>query len=113
VLPARATLCEDLRLSAAADYPAWWSSALGAAALWLARQGRAERAVEVYALAARLPSIAQSRWWYDVVGQHVAAAGAALPVEGVAAAEQRGRAGDPQTMLRELLAELEAEGSPA
>ena len=38
---ARAYLCEDLRLAAAADYPSWWAAALGAVALWLAQQGQA------------------------------------------------------------------------
>jgi hypothetical protein len=94
-------------LAAAADYPAWWSAALGAAALWLTQQGQAQRAVEVYALATRQPLIAASRWWYDVVGQHIAAAAAALLAEDVAAAQERGRARDLQATLRELLVELE------
>ena len=64
-------------------------------------------AVELYALASQHPHIAASRWWQDVVGQHVADAAAALPAEVVAAAQERGRARDLQATLAELLAELE------
>jgi hypothetical protein len=65
------------------------------------------RAVEVYALATHQLLIAASRWWHDVVGQHIIAAAATLPAEVVAAAQGRGRTRDPQAALAELLADLE------
>ena len=78
----------------------------GVAAL-LADQGEVERAVEVYALAARYPFVANSRWFEDVAGKDVAAAAEALPPEVVAAAQERGRAADPWAVAEELLRELE------
>jgi tetratricopeptide (TPR) repeat protein len=78
----------------------------GVAAL-LADQGEIERAVEVYALAARYPFVANSRWFEDVAGVDVRAAAEALPPEVVAAAQARGRAADPWLMAEELLKELE------
>ncbi len=88
-------------------------SALAVAALLLADQGQAERAVEVYALAWRYPVVSNSRWYQDVYGRHVAAAEAALPPDLVAAAQERGRARDPWATVRELLEELEAASAQA
>jgi len=103
---AKALLVEDLRSSAAKDYALWRAGALAGAAVWLARHGQAQRAVEVYALASQHPQIAASRWWEDVAGRHVAAAARTLPPEVAAVAQARGRARDVQATLDELLAEL-------
>jgi tetratricopeptide (TPR) repeat protein len=81
--------------------------ALPAAALLLADRGQEERAVELYALASRYPFVANSRWFEDVAGKHIAAVAATLPPEVVAAARERGRARDLEAMVAELLAELE------
>jgi hypothetical protein len=67
----------------------------------------AERALEVYALAARYPFVANSRWFEDVAGVDVAAAAEALLPEVVRAAQERGRAADPWVVAEELLRELE------
>ena len=85
---------------------------LPAAALLLANEGQAERAVELYALALRHPFVANSRWFEDVVGRHIATAAAGLPGDDVAAARERGRARDLWATAAELLEELGANGSP-
>lgn len=80
--------------------------ALPAAALSLADQGQAERAVELYALAGRHPFVANSQWFADVAGQRLEAVAATLPPEVVATARARGQAADlPETMAN-LVEEL-------
>jgi tetratricopeptide (TPR) repeat protein len=81
--------------------------ALPATALVLAEQGEEERAVELYALASRYPFVANSRWFEDVAGKHIAAAAEKLSPQVVAAAQERGRARDLEATLTELLAKLE------
>jgi tetratricopeptide (TPR) repeat protein len=80
---------------------------LPAVALLLVDRGETERAVELYALASRYPFVANSRWFEDVAGKHIAAVAATLPPEVVAAAHERGRARDLEVTVAELLAELE------
>jgi tetratricopeptide (TPR) repeat protein len=80
--------------------------ALPATALLLADRGEKEFAVELYALASRYPYVANSRWFEDVVGRHIAAVAATLPPDVVAAAQERGRARDLEATVAELLAEL-------
>ena len=80
--------------------------ALPTACLLLADRGEGERAVEVYALAARYGFMANSRWFEDVVGREMAALAASLPVEVAAAAQKRGREGDLVAAAAELLAEF-------
>jgi tetratricopeptide (TPR) repeat protein len=87
--------------------------ALPGIALFLADQGAAKRAVELYALASRYPHVANSQWYEDVVGKHIAAAAATLPPEVVAAAQERGRARDLWETAEELLAELESKADNA
>jgi hypothetical protein len=82
---------------------------LPAIALILVDQGEAERAVEVYALAARYPFVANSRWFEDVVGKHIAAAADSLPLQVVAAARERGQARDLRAAVEGLLDELKWE----
>jgi tetratricopeptide (TPR) repeat protein len=81
---------------------------LPAAALFLAGQGDAKRAVEVYALASRYPHVANSRWFEDVVGRHVAAAAhtQGVPPDVVAAAEERGRSSEMWDTAAQLTTEL-------
>ncbi len=105
---ARKYLYESLRtaIEIRAFRPLMW--ALPAMALFLADQGQEERAVELYALASRHPLVANSRWFEDVAGKHIAAVAATLPPDVVAAAQERGRARDLWTTAAELLVELEA-----
>jgi tetratricopeptide (TPR) repeat protein len=80
-------------------------------AFLLADQGEVERAVELYALASRYPFVANSRWFEDVAGKHIASASNALPPQAVEAAKERGRARDVDATVQELLKELG--GSPS
>lgn len=88
--------------------------ALPLLALLLIDRGEVALAAELYALASRHPYVANSHWFEDVVGKHIAAAAAALPPEVVAAAQKRGRERDLEATVAELLAELEQQqGSDA
>ena len=80
--------------------------ALPGIALLLADEGQTERAVELYALAFRYPYVANSRWFEDVIGKHIAALAATLPPDVVAAAQERGRARDLWETAEERLEEL-------
>jgi hypothetical protein len=80
--------------------------ALPTAALLLADQGAADRAVEVHACASRYGFVANSRWFEDVAGQQIGAAATSLPQEAVQAARDRGQALDWKAMAAELLARL-------
>jgi len=73
--------------------------------LW-ADRGELEQAVELYGLASRYPFVANSRWFVDVVGQHIAAVVASLPPDVVVAAQERGLKRDLQTTVAKLLTEL-------
>jgi hypothetical protein len=85
--------------------------ALPAIALLWADRGEVERAVELYALASRYPFVANSCWFADVAGKHIAAVADTLPPEVVAAAQERGRARDLWETAEELLAEWGEHGS--
>jgi DNA-binding SARP family transcriptional activator/predicted ATPase len=104
---ARRHLCDALRKATkiGAFLPFLW--ALPAAALLLTDQGESERAVELYALATRYPLVANSQWFEDVAGMHIAAAASTLSAQKVAKTEERGRARDIEATVAELLAELE------
>jgi tetratricopeptide (TPR) repeat protein len=105
---AQQCLVEALRTAAEATgwQPLVFSVCL--TALLLADEGEVERAVELYALACRYPHVANSRYWEDITGKHIAAAAATLSPDAVAAAEARGRARDLEATVAELLVELEA-----
>jgi len=62
--------------------------------------------VELYALASRYPLVARSRWFAGVVGDTLAQVAATLPRERVAVLQERGRARDPSTAVKELLSEV-------
>ena len=66
--------------------------------------------VELYALAAGQPYVANSLWYGEVVGKEIAAV--ALPVDVKAAAEKRGQARELWQTAEELLAQLQAEDEP-
>jgi hypothetical protein len=66
--------------------------------------------VELYALASRYPFVAHSRWQDDVIKQAITSAAMTLPPEVVNAAQERGRARDVKTTVKELLPELELPG---
>jgi tetratricopeptide (TPR) repeat protein len=103
VQQARQQVCEALQTASAMHTVL----ALPAAALLLADAGQVDRAVETYALAARHPHVANSRWFEDVAGKQITAIAATLPPEVVAAAQERGRARDLRATAEELLEEWE------
>ena len=94
-------ICEALRWASERGDFVTLLQALPATALLLADRGEVERAVELYALASRYPSVANSRVFEDV-----AAAAAALPPDVISAAQERGRKQDLDQTIRELLDEL-------
>jgi predicted ATPase/DNA-binding SARP family transcriptional activator len=78
-------------------------SALSGLALLLADAGQEERAVEIYALAARHPHVAKSRWFKDVAGAEMATVADRLPPQAAKAAQARGQAADLGQVVDELL----------
>jgi DNA-binding SARP family transcriptional activator/predicted ATPase len=102
---ARPDFCDELRkaVQGQAFLPLLW----GLPALALLLASKSERAVELYALALRYSLIANSRWFEDVVGCHIAAVAESLSPEAVAAAKERARARDLEATVKELLIELE------
>jgi DNA-binding SARP family transcriptional activator/predicted ATPase len=86
--------------------------ALTGIALFLADDGEAERALEVYALAAQQPLVANSRWFVDVAGREIAAVAASLPPDVVAAAQARGQETDLWQAGAELLKTLRRRFGP-
>jgi hypothetical protein len=105
---ARDTLREVLGTAADIDEFTSQVESLSLVAVHLADRGEKERAMEIYALARRYPYAANSRYWEDIAGKHIAAIAAELPSEVVAAAQERGRARDLKATVQELLMELEA-----
>jgi tetratricopeptide (TPR) repeat protein len=79
---------------------------LPATTLLLIDQSENERAVELYTMASRYGFVANSRWFEDIAGKHIAAVAATLPPEVVTAAQERGRARDLWVAVKELLKEL-------
>jgi hypothetical protein len=63
--------------------------------------------VELYALASRYPFVANSQWFEDVAGKHIAALARDLPSDAVAAAQERGWAWELEATVAGLLVELE------
>jgi len=108
---ARAQQCLCQALREIADIAAHASSrySLSLATLLLVDRGEVERAIELYALAMRYPAAANSRYWEDVAGKHIAALAATLSPAVVAAAQERGRARDLEATVAELLMELEGD----
>jgi hypothetical protein len=98
---------ENLQIAAETGMFLPQMTALTGMALLLADQGDKERAVELYTLALQNGHVANSRWFEDVVGRHIAAISQTLPPEVVAAAQARGKARNLQATLKELLAESE------
>jgi len=103
---ARHHLVEALHLSVERGRTRLALWALPMAALLLADEEEAERAIELYALAQRYPRVANSRWFEDVAGQHIARLAASLPRGVAARARERGRALALDEAAMDLLAEL-------
>ncbi len=106
LVQARKHVCEALHMALEIGCFLVLIHGLPAASLLLADEGQGERAIEVYALASCYRCVADSLWYEDVVGRHIAALAATLPPGAVAAAQECGRARDLETTARELLTEL-------
>jgi tetratricopeptide (TPR) repeat protein len=108
LVQAAAHLTEALQLGLDTGTPLGLLWALPVTALLLADLAQAERAIEVYALAERDSFVANSRWFADIAGWHIAAVAATLPPDVVVAAREHGREHDLQSMAQELFADLES-----
>jgi DNA-binding SARP family transcriptional activator/predicted ATPase len=84
--------------------PQLW--ALPVAALLLADKGESERAAELYTLASGYPFMSKSCWFKDVVGREISNIAATLPLDALAAIEERGRSQDLEATAVGLLAEI-------
>jgi tetratricopeptide (TPR) repeat protein len=84
--------------------------ALPGVALLLADEGEKERAVELYALAKTQGMVANSKWFEDIAGRHIAAVAGTLPPGVAAEAEARGKARELWETAAELSAELKELG---
>jgi tetratricopeptide (TPR) repeat protein len=104
---ARRHLAQALHI--AAGLRSWLSLywTLPSVSVFLATQGRAERALEVLAPWSRALAFTHSRGVQDLIRHQSAAAFAALPPDVAAAARERGQALDPATTMAELLIELD------
>lgn len=82
---------------------------LAGIALLLADEGKVERAVELYAHLADLPSVATSQSRWDLAGKQIADRAATLPPAVAAAAHTRGKAGDVWAAAAALLLEVDGQ----
>ena len=104
---ARQHLCEVFALAIkTTDMGDVLDSLLAAALLLAAQQGKPERAVEIYSLADYYYNYKGPVVYHMLEEEHIRAITASLPVEVVAAAEERGRGRDLLATLKELLAEF-------
>ncbi|HMR63920.1 MAG TPA: BTAD domain-containing putative transcriptional regulator [Anaerolineae bacterium] len=78
--------------------------ALPALACLFIDQGKLEQAIEIYALAARSPFVANSQWFKDMAGQPVAAI--SLPPDVLIAAQERGKTAQLEAVSTALLSSL-------
>ena len=79
---------------------------LPGAALLMVGRGEMERAIELYALAARHPLVATARWFEDIAGRYIADASADLSPDVVSTARERGRARDLDSAVQEVILAL-------
>jgi predicted ATPase/DNA-binding SARP family transcriptional activator len=96
-------LAESLRIGRRVQaFPPLFSGVAGFALLH-ALKGNAERAIELYEVASKMPLVEKSQWFREVIGQYIEAAAADLRSDVVAAARERGRQRDLQETVEELL----------
>jgi predicted ATPase/DNA-binding SARP family transcriptional activator len=104
---ARQALAEALDVALEFRHRAAPMHVLSAATLLAAEQGRAVRAVELWAAAAEYASVFMTaRSHQDIYRQHIAPVVESLPRDVIAAAEERGRVVDVWTVLEELRREI-------
>ncbi len=83
-------------------------TALAAVALFRCTAGDEAGAVALYTVASQNGHVANSRWYQDVVGQHIAAVADRQPANVVSTAQKRGRTQDWRSTIQTVLAEWEA-----
>jgi predicted ATPase/DNA-binding SARP family transcriptional activator len=81
--------------------------AMPAIALLEADQGNVERAIELYALASKYPYVANSKWFENIAGDHITRLAAALPMDTVTSARNRGASLDFWEVIGQWLDERE------
>jgi predicted ATPase len=91
---ARQNLAEARRVALAFRHDSAPIHVLVGLALLAAKEGNAERAVELWALVSRVSVLTTSHFYQDLYRQHIAPAAAASPSGVVSVAEERGRAGN-------------------
>ncbi|MEZ4862665.1 MAG: hypothetical protein R3C14_15225 [Caldilineaceae bacterium] len=101
---ARHYIHENLQLAADTLIILPSMTALAGLALLRAQEGDSEAAVELYTIALQIGHVANSRWYHDVIGKHIAAAAESLPAEVAAAAQRRGQRRDWRVRVQGLLA---------
>lgn len=102
------TMQETLQNNERIDRPHGYLGIFPALSLLKLIKGELVQAVELYAYASSYRYVAESKWFYDVVGRHIELAAESLSPEVVAAAQERGRNLDPNEVTKEVLIELEA-----
>jgi hypothetical protein len=100
---AQSYICENLQLAADTRLFLPSMTALAGVALLRTEQGDYEAAIELYTVALQNGHVTNSRWYQDVVGQHIDAAAQTLPAAIVEAAQARGRAREWRSTVQELL----------
>jgi len=103
---ARQNAIEALRVALQFHNDAAPTYVLVSLALLAAKEGRGERAVELWALASRVPELTTSCFYQGLYRQHIEPVAATLTPELIAEAEARGRARDEWAALEELRNEL-------
>ncbi len=101
------TMREALQININTSRPLGYLDIFPALSLLKLMEGELVQAVELYAYASSYRYVADSKWFYDVVGRHIELAAESLPPEVVPAAQERGRNLDPSEVTREVLIELE------
>lgn len=102
----RQNLCAALQIALQNRLLRMMLWAVSLAALHSIEQGKAEKAVEIYALASNYPHVSESRWFEDVVGRRVGVVAAKLPRADISKAHAKGQARDLWQTGAELLAEF-------
>jgi predicted ATPase/DNA-binding CsgD family transcriptional regulator len=85
-------------------HPVFVGTGLAVAACVCVLDNQPEHAVSLYATACKIPFVANSRWFADVIGKRIASGVSALPREAVVAAEVRGQSLDIWEAVDEVLA---------
>ncbi|MEZ4681452.1 MAG: tetratricopeptide repeat protein [Caldilineaceae bacterium] len=104
---AQTYIYESLQLAAETHVFLPSMTALAGLALLRSVTGDGAGAIELYTVALQHRHVANSRWYYDVVGRQIDEAAAKLPADTIEAAQDRGRSQEWRAVLQQLLADWE------